>query len=234
MSMQISNKIRQLCIQFWLVIYCAARFRDRLEFFFLKPVLSTLPNDIILASSSRFRRQQFERLHLPYRAISPDVDESVVDGESASRYVQRLAHAKAHRIATQHPEAIVIGSDQCALLDDKILGKPGNSENALRQLRDSQGKSVMFHTGLCVLQLSAGFEAIDEVLFEVRFRQLEDAQLRRYLEIEQPYDCAGSFKSEGYGVCLFSRLRGDDPSALIGLPLIRLTAMLESAGVRVV
>jgi septum formation protein len=120
------------------------------------------------------------------------------------------------------------------LLDAKILGKPGSHENALRQLREAQGKTVVFHTGVCVLNLSSGFCEVEDVPFEVDFRVLSDRQLEHYLRVEQPYQCAGSFKAEGYGSCLFSRMRGDDPSALIGLPLLSLIAMLESAGVEVV
>jgi len=189
---------------------------------------------IILASSSAYRRQLLDRLRLDYECHSPDVDESVRDGESASDYVRRLAEDKARAIAGDYPQAIVIGSDQCALLDGRILGKPGSHENALRQLRDAQGKTVLFHTAVCVLNLARDVCLIEEVPFEVEFRNLSDAQLTHYLQVEQPYDCAGSFKAEGYGVCLFSALRGDDPSALIGLPLLRLTTMLESAGIEVV
>lgn len=193
-----------------------------------------MQDKIILASSSAYRRQLLDRLRLDYECHSPDVDESVRDGESASDYVRRLAEDKARAIAGDYPQAIVIGSDQCALLDGRILGKPGSHENALRQLRDAQGKTVLFHTAVCVLNLARDVCLIEEVPFEVEFRNLSDAQLTHYLQVEQPYDCAGSFKAEGYGVCLFSALRGDDPSALIGLPLLRLTTMLESAGIEVV
>jgi septum formation protein len=189
---------------------------------------------IILASSSPFRKSLLERLHLTFDCHSPEIDESQFPGESANSYVCRLAKQKAQVIADKFSDAVVIGSDQCALLDDQILGKPGSHENALDQLRAAQGKSVMFHTGICVLRQSTGFIEVDDIVFEVRFRQLTDSQLTRYLQIEQPYDCAGSFKSEGYGICLFDQMRGDDPSALVGLPLIRLTGMLENAGVEVI
>jgi septum formation protein len=189
---------------------------------------------IILASSSPFRKSLLERLHLTFDCHSPEVDESLLPGESAKSYVCRLAKQKAQVVADKFPDAVVIGSDQCALLDDQILGKPGSHENALDQLRAAQGQSVMFHTGVCVLHQGTGFVEVDDILFEVRFRQLTDSQLTRYLQIEQPYDCAGSFKSEGYGICLFDQMRGDDPSALVGLPLIRLTGMLENAGVEVI
>lgn len=189
---------------------------------------------LILASSSPFRRQLLERLRLEFECVSPDLDETVRDGEAASDYVYRLAAAKAEHVASSHAEAVVIGSDQCALLDGEILGKPGTHARALQQLRQAQGKTVMFHTGLCVVDRSAGFREVAVVPFEVEFRKLADSQLERYLRIEQPYQCAGSFKAEGYGVCLFSALRGDDPNALIGLPLLSLVGMLERAGVVVI
>jgi MAF protein len=193
-----------------------------------------LQNKIILASSSPYRRQLLDRLHLDYECHTPNIDESINNGEQARDYVCRLAQAKAQSIAESYPQAVVIGSDQCALLDDEILGKPGSHARALEQLRRAQGKTVVFHTGVCVLSLERGYCAVDDVLFEVEFRHLTDKQLKHYLEVEQPYDCAGSFKAEGYGACLFSALRGDDPNALIGLPLLRLTTMLEQAGIEVV
>jgi len=189
---------------------------------------------IILASSSTFRKSLLERLHLSFECYSPEIDESPLPGESASSYVRRLARAKARAIADKFPDKVIIGSDQCALLDEEILGKPGNHENALRQLKAAQGKTVVFHTGICVLKQATGFIEVDDILFQVKFRQLNDAQLEHYLQIEQPYQCAGAFKSEGYGVCLFNQMQGDDPTALIGLPLIRLTSMLEKAGIEVI
>ena len=189
---------------------------------------------LILASSSPFRKQLLDRLRLDYDCHSPDIDESLLDGEQASHYVCRLAESKARVIARQNPQAVVIGSDQCALLEDHILGKPGSHENALQQLRQAQGKSVVFHTAVCVVNLDTGFVAVEDVPFTVEFRELSDQQLDHYLRVEQPYQCAGSFKAEGYGSCLFSRMHGDDPSALIGLPLFRLTQMLEAAGIEVV
>lgn len=196
--------------------------------------MTPLQTRIILASSSPFRQQLLARLQLDFECLSPDVDESTLPGESAVSYVRRLAESKADKIARQFPAAVVIGSDQCALLDGRILGKPGNHAAALQQLRDAQGNTVVFHTAVCVLRLDRDFRAVEEVPFEVEFRQLDDRQLEHYLQVEQPYQCAGSFKSEGYGACLFRSMRGDDPSALIGLPLLRLTEMLEAAGVAVV
>ena len=189
---------------------------------------------LILASSSPFRRELLARLQLEFECISPDVDESVIAGESPEVYVSRLAEAKASVIAAQEPAAVVIGSDQCAVLDGDILGKPGNHENAMTQLRRARGRTVMFRTAVCVLHAASGYRGLQEVPFEVGFRELDDTQLSHYLEVEQPYQCAGSFKAEGYGSCLFHRLRGDDPSALIGLPLLALVPMLEAAGIRVV
>ena len=193
-----------------------------------------LPQKLILASSSSFRRQLLDRLRLDYEARAPDIDESVLPRESAVQYVRRLAEAKAAEIAWQEPDAVVIGSDQCALLDGEILGKPVTHERALAQLIRAQGKTVVFHTGICVMQASSGFSAVAEEPYEVDFRRLRPDQLENYLRIEQPYDCAGSFKAEAYGITLFERMRGDDPTALIGLPLIRLIEMLEQAGVEVV
>ena len=189
---------------------------------------------LILASSSPFRKELLARLQLNFDCLAPEVDESVLADEDALQYVRRLAETKARVIALQNPDAIVIGSDQCALLDGQILGKPGSHENALSQLRQAQGKRVVFHTAVCALQLSTGFCAVEDVPFEVEFRQLSDHQLEHYLRVEEPYQCAGSFKAEGYGSCLFRRMHGDDPSALIGLPLFKLIEMLESAGVEVV
>lgn len=193
-----------------------------------------MPEPIILASSSPYRRQLLDRLRLDYECRSPDIDETRLDGEAPVDYVRRLAEAKARKVAEEFPRAAVIGSDQCAVLDGEILGKPGNHERALQQLRRARGKTVRFHTAVCVMRLAEGLTLIEEVPFEVEFRELEDAQIERYLRTEKPYDCAGSFKAEGYGICLFRALRGDDPNALIGLPLLKLVTLLERAGIAVV
>lgn len=190
--------------------------------------------EIILASSSPFRKSLLQRLYLDFECYSPDIDESLYAEEKAEAYVYRLAQQKAEAVSERFPQAVVIGSDQCAIINGEVLGKPGSHENALGQLRNAQGKTVVFHTGVCVLNKENGFCEVDDILYEVDFRHLEDSQLERYLQAEQPYQCAGSFKSEGYGVCLFNKMRGDDPTALIGLPLIRLVQMLENAGVDVV
>ena len=198
------------------------------------PGAKAVPTHLILASSSPFRKQLLGRLQLDFECLSPDVDESILIDESAMEYVRRLALAKARVIAQQHSDAVVIGSDQCAVLDGEILGKPGNHANALQQLRRAQGKWVRFHTAVCVLRQAGAIELIEELPFEVEFRQLSDRQLEHYLRVEQPYQCAGSFMAEGYGACLFKRMRGDDPNALVGLPLFKLTEMLEAAGIEVV
>jgi septum formation protein len=189
---------------------------------------------LILASSSPFRQQLLSRLQLPFEAIAPEVDESLNIGELPDAYVTRLARKKADTIAIQYPDAMIIGSDQCAYLNGEILGKPGNHANALVQLQNARGREVVFYTGLCVQCMNRQVNLVDCIKFKVGFRELTDAQLEHYLEVEQPYNCAGSFKSEGYGITLFSHLHGDDPTALVGLPLIRLTEMLEQAGMQVV
>ena len=189
---------------------------------------------LILASSSPFRQALLQRLHLPFETISPDIDETSISNESAPDYVSRLAAEKAEVIACQNPSSIVIGSDQCAWLEGKILGKPGNHENALKQLQNAQGKEVIFYTGISVRCLDSSVKIVDCIEFRVGFRLLSNEQLEHYLVTEKPYNCAGSFKSEGYGITLFSYMSGDDPTSLIGLPLIRLTSMLEGAGMRVV
>ncbi len=198
------------------------------------PFFSMNQTPIILASSSPFRRELLSRLHLSFECISPDIDETPMENEDPTRYVTRLAEQKAAVIAQAHPNAIVIGSDQCAYLDGAILGKPGNHQNALKQLQNSRGKEVVFFTGLSVEQLSTQTRLSDCIEFRVGFRELDDDQLDHYLATEKPYGCAGSFKSEAYGISLFSHMSGDDPTALIGLPLIRLVSMLEEVGIKVI
>jgi septum formation protein len=194
-----------------------------------------LSNPIILASSSPFRRELLSRLNLDFSCNSPNIDETALSNETASDYVVRLGYEKALAVANNAlPGSIIIGSDQCAVLDGNILGKPGHHANAMSQLKSMQGRSVIFHTGVCVFQVDSGNYESEEVLFEVKFRHLGDEQLNHYLLTEEPYQCAGSFKSEGYGIALFEGMSGTDPTALIGLPLIRLVTMLENAGVTVV
>ena len=185
---------------------------------------------IILASSSPYRKVLLDRLGLDYTTVSPDVDESALPGESPVVLVERLAENKARAVGETH-SGLVIGSDQVATVDDEILGKPGSHYNAVAQLTRLTGKRVTFYTGLCLLDTMNHTLQIDVVPFEVQYRQLTSEQIERYLRAEEPYNCAGSFKSEGLGITLFEKMIGDDPTALIGLPLIRLTAMLGNAGV---
>jgi len=199
----------------------------------VQPTVSGAPADdssLILASTSRYRRELLARLGLQFKAIGPHIDETRRAGESAEAMVRRLAQEKARAVATQHPSAWVIGSDQCAVLDGQVLGKPGTHERAFAQLRAASGRSVVFHTGLCLMCIEQGFEQTVEVPFTVCFRNLDDAEIEHYLTREKPYDCAGSFKSEGLGIALFEALEGSDPTALIGLPLIALCKLLREAG----
>jgi len=187
-------------------------------------------NTLVLASTSPYRKVLLEKLQLQFDTISPDIDESSLPGESPEQLVARLAEAKAKANADQYKQALIIGSDQVAVVDGKIVGKPGNHANAVAQLKRASGKRVIFLTGLCVYNTLSQRSQVEVVPFSVIFRQLTDAQIENYLTREQPYNCAGSFKSEGLGIALFERLEGDDPNTLIGLPLIRLIRMLESEG----
>ena len=191
---------------------------------------TSTPAPLILASTSPYRRALLERLGLSFSTAAPDVDERPHPGESPSELVRRLAEAKARAVALNHPDALIIGSDQVACLDDAILGKPGDHSTAIAQLERASGRSVLFQTGLCVLDARSGQAQTLVEPFWVHFRVLSRARIEGYLERERPYDCAGSFKSEGLGIALFERLEGDDPNALIGLPLIRLIPLLEAAG----
>lgn len=185
---------------------------------------------LILASTSPFRRELLTRLKLSFITAAPGIDESRRQDENAAALVRRLAAAKARAIGASH-KGLIIGSDQVATVGDDILGKPGTHERAMEQLRQLSGQTVTFLTGLCLLNSDTGFTQLDVIPFRVCFRQLDDARIDRYLHQDQPYNCAGSFKSEGLGITLFERMEGDDPTALIGLPLIRLTGMLASAGI---
>ncbi len=187
---------------------------------------------IVLGSSSVFRRQLLEKLLEQFDTCSPDIDESPLPGEDPAQLVQRLALQKAEAVAKAHPDALIIASDQVSVLDGRINGKPGNYENAFRQLKSSSGKQVSFFTSLCLYDATTAKYQLDVEPFQVYFRELSDAQIERYLKKETPYNCAGGFKSEGFGITLFSRLEGRDPNTLIGLPLIRLVEMLAAAGVQ--
>ncbi|MDG4597878.1 MAG: Maf family protein [Candidatus Contendobacter sp.] len=195
----------------------------------------TLPDGrrLILASTSPFRRELLARLGLPFSTQAPDTDESPRPGEDAPTLTARLAELKARAVARHEPTALIIGSDQAAVLDGAIIGKPGNHEEATTQLRRASGRTVTFYTGLCLLDGASGQCRTTVEPFQVVFRPLTTSMIDRYLRREQPYECAGGFKSEGLGIALFERLEGDDPTSLIGLPLIRLTHLLEAVGVAV-
>lgn len=188
---------------------------------------------LVLASTSPFRRQLIDRLQLAYETDSPDVDESPLVNEDVDAMVVRLAIAKAQAVAARHPHALIIGSDQSAEIDGDKLTKPGGYDNAFRQLQRASGKRVVFHTGLCLLNSQTGNIQTAAVPYTVVFRTLSDARIDAYLKREQPWNCAGSFKSEALGIALFERFEGEDPNALIGLPLIKLVAMLENEGMPV-
>lgn len=192
-----------------------------------------LPRPLILGSTSRYRRELLQRLHLPFEVVAPDVDETPLPGEAPSALALRLALAKAHAVAQRHPNAVVIGSDQVADLAGEPLGKPGTHERAVAQLQRMRGQTVVFQTALAVVCLATGFAQQDLAPVRVRFRDLSDAEIERYLRIEQPYDCAGSAKSEGLGIALLDAIDSDDPTALVGLPLIRTCRLLRAAGVAV-
>jgi septum formation protein len=189
--------------------------------------------ELVLASSSRYRAQLLARLELPFASHPANLDERPGVGESAHALVQRLSREKAERVALDHPAALVIGSDQCALCNDRILGKPGDAPRAREQLAMLSGNAVQFLTGLCLLDARAGTAQATVVITTVRFRDLRAAQIADYVAREQPFDCAGAFKSEGLGIALFESIDGDDPNALVGLPLIALCSMLERAGLPV-
>lgn len=189
--------------------------------------------DIILASTSPYRRALLERLQLGFRCIPPKVDEQPNPNEAPDSLAERLARSKAQAVASLHPKALVIGSDQVASIDDLIIGKPGNFENAKAQLLMSSGREVTFYTGIALVSLEKGLERLHVEPFRVRFRVLTDVQISNYLRREKPYDCAGSFKAEGLGIALFEQLAGNDPTSLEGLPLIKLSELLASAGVDV-
>ena len=189
---------------------------------------------LILASSSPYRKELLARLGLAFETVSPEVDESPLPQESPQDTALRLAQVKARKIAETHLEALVIGCDQVATLDGMQLGKPGNHENATKQLRMMQGRTVIFHSALCLYNAKTLTMQAEVVPYEVAFRQLSDEQIERYLRTEQPYNCAGSAKSEGLGIALISSMHGSDPNALIGLPLIKLITMLQNEKVDVI
>jgi septum formation protein len=189
---------------------------------------------LILASSSPFRRELLTRLRHPFIVISPDIDESPRAGELPQETALRLAQEKARKVAETQPDSIVIGCDQVAMLDDMQLGKPGNHANAVRQLRAMRGRRVAFHSALCVYNAATQDMQATVIPYHVTFRALTDEEIENYLRLEEPYNCAGSAKSEGLGIALIAEMEGSDPNALIGLPLIALIDMLKHNGIHVI
>lgn len=191
---------------------------------------------LVLGSTSRYRRELMERLHIPFEVASPDVDESPRASELPPELALRLALEKARAVARLHPQAVVIGSDQVADLHGTALGKPGTHARALAQLQRMRGQTVVFQTAVAVVCAATGFEQVDLAPVKVRFRSLEDglgdAEIESYLRAEQPYDCAGAAKSEGLGIALLAAIDSDDPTALVGLPLIRTCRMIRAAGIK--
>ncbi len=188
---------------------------------------------LILGSTSPFRKELLNKLGISFSTDAPDIDESMCVGEQPEEFVQRLALEKAKAVAARHSDALVIGSDQIACIGDNILGKPGNRDRAIAQLTEASGQRVSFYTGLCLHNTESKKSQIICELFHVHFRNLAKDQIERYLDAEEPYNCAGSFKSEGLGISLFEKLEGDDPNSLVGLPLIKLISMLECEGIHI-
>lgn len=191
-------------------------------------------NNLILASSSPYRRELLTRLQIPFSCVSPEVDETPLPNELPQETALRLAQAKARKIGTSHTNAMIIGCDQVATLDNQQLGKPLTHDNATRQLRLMRGREVTFHSALCLYNAATQRMQAEVVPYIVKFRNLTDAQIESYLNKEQPYHCAGSAKSEGLGIAIIEKMTGDDPNALIGLPLIALVNMLQNEGLAVI
>jgi septum formation protein len=199
----------------------------------MQPVTHPSHRNLVLGSTSPYRKALLERLGIAFQTDRPRVDETPNPGETPAALAWRLAVAKAREVAQRHPESVVIGSDQVADLHGQPLGKPGTHDRAIQQLRQMSGQTVVFQTAVAVVCQATGFEQIDLAPVRVLFRTLSDAEIERYLHIEQPYDCAGSAKSEGLGIALLDRIDNDDPTALVGLPLIRTCHMIRAAGVPV-
>ena len=189
---------------------------------------------LILASSSPYRRELLERLKIPFEVIAPEVDETPRPGETPAALVERLSIEKARKIAMQKPGSLVIGSDQVAVYNGKIVGKPHSHDRAVQQLREASGRTVVLYTGLALVHADTQRVQCEVIPYRVTFRKLTDAQIESYLHKEQPYSCAGSVKSEGLGIALLEKFEGDDPNTLIGLPLIRLVRMLENEGIKII
>jgi septum formation protein len=198
-----------------------------------EPLPSVQSRRLVLGSTSPYRRELLARLRLSFEVAAPDVDETPLPAETPSQIALRLALAKAKAVAAVHRDAVVIGSDQVADLAGEPLGKPGTHANAVVQLRRMSGQSVVFHTAVAVVCVETGFEQLELAPVKVRFRALTADEIERYLRAEQPYDCAGSARSEGLGVALLDAIESDDPTALVGLPLIRTCRMIRAAGVKV-
>jgi septum formation protein len=192
--------------------------------------MSTPLPRLILGSTSRYRRELLERLRLPFECVSPQVDETPLPAEAPAALARRLALAKARAVAALHPDAVVIGSDQVADVDGEPIGKPGTHERAVAQLQRMSGRAIVFQTAVAVVRPATGFEQVLLAPVTVRFRQLDLAEIDHYLRLEQPYDCAGSAKCETLGIALLGAIESDDPTALIGLPLIRTCELLRTAG----
>lgn len=197
----------------------------------LHPAANAARPRLILGSTSRYRRELLARLRLPFEVVAPEVDETPQPGETPAALACRLALAKAQAVSDLHPDAVVIGSDQVADLQGRPLGKPGTHERATAQLREMRGQTVLFQTAVSVIHPANAFQETALVTVQVRFRMLDDAEIEAYLRAEQPYDCAGSAKSEGLGIALLESIVNDDPTALIGLPLIQTSRLLRAAGV---
>jgi len=193
--------------------------------------MSQLQRALILGSTSRYRRELLERLRIPFDVVSPDVEETPLAGEAPHALATRLALAKAKAVAALYPHAVVIGSDQVADLHGEPLGKPGNHERAVGQLQRMRGQTVVFQTAVSVVCVDSQFEKTELAQIKVRFRDLSNSEIEAYLRAEEPYDCAGSAKSEGLGIALLDAIENDDPTALIGLPMIRTARLLREAGI---
>lgn len=195
--------------------------------------MTTLQPALILASTSRYRRELLSRLRLPFEVASPCVNEAERSGEPPAGRAERLALEKARAVADRRIDGLIIGSDQVAALGSDILDKPGGFERAFEQLRRARGREVIFHTAVALVDAASGQASVQRVPYSVLFRSTTDAEIERYLRLEEPYDCAASAKAEGLGITLIESMRGDDPTALIGLPLIALSAMLRRHGVAI-
>ena len=200
------------------------------DYFTTKMQVQSPKLKLILASSSPYRKMQLEQLQLEFSVLSPDIDESSMDRESPELLVARLARQKAQTVADIHPAAIVIGSDQLAVFEGRVIGKPGTEENSVRQLQQFSGSCVQFLTAVRICCSDSGFDAGSVVVTDVHFRVLTEEEIRRYVEMDQPFDCAGGFRSEAAGSALLKSMCSDDPSAIIGLPLITVSRLLREAG----